>query len=55
LVKGRSGCVTGGWITYRRSRGEHRHRPAGFDIVREAVFEVGDGFVMVDYVMAKRV
>ncbi|MFM7521559.1 MAG: GNAT family N-acetyltransferase [Planctomycetota bacterium] len=28
---------------------------AGFEVVREAVFEIGGGFVMDDYVMAKRV
>ena len=27
---------------------------AGFELVREAVFEIGGGFVMDDYVMAKR-
>jgi ribosomal protein S18 acetylase RimI-like enzyme len=31
------------------------YRSAGFEVVREAVFEIGDGFVMDDYVMAKRV
>lgn len=31
------------------------YRAAGFDIVREAVFEIGGGFVMDDYLMAKRV
>jgi ribosomal protein S18 acetylase RimI-like enzyme len=31
------------------------YRSAGFDIVREAVFEIGGGFVMDDYVMAKGV
>ncbi len=30
------------------------YRAAGFDVVREAVFEIGGGFVMDDYVMAKR-
>jgi ribosomal protein S18 acetylase RimI-like enzyme len=29
------------------------YRSAGFEVVREAVFEIGDGFVMDDYVMAK--
>ena len=28
---------------------------AGFEVVREAVFEIGGGFVMDDYVMAKQV
>jgi len=31
------------------------YRAAGFDIVREAVLEIGGGFVMDDYLMAKRV
>ncbi len=31
------------------------YRSAGFAVVREAVFEIGGGFVMDDYVMAKRV
>ncbi len=31
------------------------YRAAGFEVVREAVFEIGGGFVMDDYVMAKRV
>ena len=31
------------------------YRAAGFTIVREAVFEIGGGFVMNDYLMAKRV
>ena len=31
------------------------YRSAGFDVVREAVFEIGGGFVMDDYVMAKGV
>jgi len=31
------------------------YRAAGFEVVREAVFEIGGGFVMEDYVMAKRV
>jgi len=31
------------------------YRSAGFEVVREAVFEIGSGFVMDDYVMAKRV
>lgn len=31
------------------------YRAAGFEVVREAVFEIGRGFVMDDYVMAKRV
>jgi len=31
------------------------YRTAGFEVVREAVFEIGGGFVMDDYVMAKRV
>ena len=30
------------------------YRSAGFKVVREAVFEIGGGFVMDDYVMAKR-
>jgi len=30
------------------------YRAAGFEVVREAVFEIGGGFVMDDYVMAKR-
>lgn len=30
------------------------YRVAGFEVVREAVFEIGGGFVMDDYVMAKR-
>ena len=31
------------------------YRSAGFAVVREAVFEIGGGFVMDDYLMAKRV
>jgi ribosomal protein S18 acetylase RimI-like enzyme len=31
------------------------YRAAGFEVVREAVFEIGGGFVMDDYVMAKGV
>jgi len=31
------------------------YRSAGFEVVREAVFEIGDGFVMDDYLMVKRV
>jgi ribosomal protein S18 acetylase RimI-like enzyme len=31
------------------------YRSAGFEVVREAVFEIGGGFVMDDYLMAKRV
>ena len=31
------------------------YRAAGFEVVREAVFDIGGGFVMDDYVMAKRV
>jgi ribosomal protein S18 acetylase RimI-like enzyme len=31
------------------------YRRAGFEVVREAVFDIGAGFVMDDYVMAKRV
>lgn len=30
------------------------YRRAGFEVVREAVFDIGAGFVMDDYVMAKR-
>lgn len=30
------------------------YRAAGFEVVREAVFEIGGGFVMDDYVMRKR-
>ena len=30
------------------------YRLAGFEVVREAVFEIGSGFVMDDYVMEKR-
>jgi ribosomal protein S18 acetylase RimI-like enzyme len=29
------------------------YRKAGFDIINEAVFEIGGGFVMDDYLMAK--
>jgi ribosomal protein S18 acetylase RimI-like enzyme len=29
------------------------YRAAGFGVVREAVFEIGGGFVMDDYVMVK--
>jgi ribosomal protein S18 acetylase RimI-like enzyme len=29
------------------------YRAAGFEVVREAVFEIGSGFMMDDYVMAK--
>jgi ribosomal protein S18 acetylase RimI-like enzyme len=29
------------------------YRSVGFEVVREAVFEIGGGFVMDDYVMAK--
>lgn len=39
----------------KRSTGAIKfYRAAGFEIVREAVFEIGGGFVMEDYVMAKR-
>jgi ribosomal protein S18 acetylase RimI-like enzyme len=31
------------------------YRAAGFEVVREAVFEIGGGFVMDDYVIAKAV
>jgi ribosomal protein S18 acetylase RimI-like enzyme len=31
------------------------HRAAGFEVIRDAVFEIGGGFVMDDYVMAKGV
>lgn len=31
------------------------YRSAGFEFIREAVFDIGGGFVMDDYVMAKRV
>lgn len=31
------------------------YRSAGFGVVREAVFEIGSGFVMDDYVVAKQV
>lgn len=31
------------------------YRSAGFEVVREAAFEIGGGFVMDDYVMAKQV
>ena len=31
------------------------YRAAGFKVVREAVFEIGGGFVMDDYVMAKTI
>jgi ribosomal protein S18 acetylase RimI-like enzyme len=31
------------------------YQAAGFEVVREAVFEIGGGFVMDDYVMAKQV
>jgi len=31
------------------------YRSAGFEVIREAVFEIGGGFVMDDYVMAKEV
>ncbi len=31
------------------------YRSAGFEVVREAVFDIGGGFVMDDYLMAKRV
>jgi ribosomal protein S18 acetylase RimI-like enzyme len=31
------------------------YRSAGFEVVREGVFDIGGGFVMDDYVMAKRV
>ena len=31
------------------------YRSAGFEVVREAVFEIGDGFVMDDYLMVKQV
>ncbi len=30
------------------------YRRAGFEVVREAVFDIGAGFVMDDYVMGKR-
>jgi len=30
------------------------YRSAGFEVVREAVFQIGGGFVMDDYVMAKQ-
>lgn len=31
------------------------YRSAGFEVIRDAVFEIGGGFVMDDYVMAKQV
>ena len=31
------------------------YRSAGFEVVREAVFDIGGGFVMDDYLMVKRV
>ena len=31
------------------------YRTTGFEVIREAVFEIGGGFVMDDYVMAKQV
>ena len=31
------------------------YRAAGFEVVREAVFDIGSGYVMDDYVMVKRV
>ena len=31
------------------------YRAAGFEVIRDAVFEIGSGFVMDDYVMAKGV
>jgi ribosomal protein S18 acetylase RimI-like enzyme len=31
------------------------YRAAGFEVVREAVFDIGSGYVMDDYLMAKRV
>jgi len=31
------------------------YQSAGFEVIREAVFEIGGGFVMDDYVMAKQV
>jgi ribosomal protein S18 acetylase RimI-like enzyme len=31
------------------------YRSAGFEVIREAVFEIGGGFVMDDYVMARQV
>ncbi len=31
------------------------YRSAGFEVVREAVFDIGGGFVMDDYLMAKQV
>jgi ribosomal protein S18 acetylase RimI-like enzyme len=31
------------------------YRAAGFEVVREAVFDIGGGFLMDDYVMAKQV
>jgi len=31
------------------------YRSAGFEVIRETVFEIGGGFVMDDYVMAKQV
>jgi ribosomal protein S18 acetylase RimI-like enzyme len=31
------------------------YRSTGFEVIREAVFEIGGGFVMDDYVMAKQV
>jgi ribosomal protein S18 acetylase RimI-like enzyme len=31
------------------------YRAAGFEVIRDAVFEIGGGFVMDDYVMAKGV
>lgn len=39
----------------KRNTGAIRfYRAAGFEIVRAAVFDIGGGFVMDDYVMAKR-
>ena len=39
----------------KRNTGTIRfYRSAGFEVIREAVFEIGSGFVMDDYLMAKR-
>ncbi|NCY02193.1 MAG: GNAT family N-acetyltransferase [Planctomycetia bacterium] len=45
------------WLQVNRHNGEAIgfYRRRGFDVIREAVFEIGAGFVMDDYLMAKRV
>lgn len=42
-------------VNKQNTRAIEFYRAAGFDVIREAVFEIGSGFVMDDYLMAKQV